>query len=670
MLRNSSGELLTPSVVLFDRDETVVGREARKAQATMPESVAECAKRDMGREHYAHPINGQQIPPEVIQACVLRKLKEDTSAVLGPQFKCVITVPAYFDEPRRKATADAGEMAGLDVLNIVNEPTAAALAFGERLGYLAETGAPLEHLNVLVYDLGGGTFDVTMIELRPGEITTLATDGDVQLGGYDWDSRLVDYVTDQFQNRYQFDVRRDAGSMSRVRAAVEEAKHTLTLREEAALHISHQGMTLDLTISREQFEELTEDLLERTAYTTRQVLAASGLDWSQVSRILLVGGSSRMPMVTKMLTGLSGVKPDQSVNPDEAVARGAAIFADFLLCQSGERQAASRVQVVDVNAHSLGIEGINQATARKENTILIPRNTPLPHEKRRKFVTKEDNQRSVVVQVLEGESKVPDQCAMIGRAAIRNLPAGLPQGTQIVVRYRYETSGRLSVRAEVPGSGKEATIELERDRGISSAGVNRWKQLLASDGGFNAIQQTLNQIRQESTRSGQAPSVPVLQPANSGGATAAAQPLPLHSAAAPPAPGATPSIAPVPQPGTTSGRTASFKPNLAAIPAAAPQHPAPAVLSPQPAPLPSATSGAIANPPEKQDAPTRAAGPRKLPWWGHVAGHVGGAVLGLVIGYYILVWIKPSANFLNLSLPGMPPPAETTENGEPPTDAS
>ena len=297
IVRNAEGDLLTPSVVLFDDDEVVVGKEARTATTVHPDLVAEWVKRDMGLPYYTRPIRGHKFPPEVIQGCILRKLKTDAVRTLGELDRVVITVPAYFDEPRRKATADAGEMAGLKVLDIVNEPTAAALAFGETLGYLTPDAAPKEEMTVLVYDLGGGTFDVTLLRLAPGNIQTFATDGDVQLGGHDWDMRLVDHVADRFKRLHKRDPRQDPVGMNRLLDAAIEAKHALSARGRTTIRVEWAGQVIEVPVTREQFEEMTADLLERTSYTTRQLLAAAGREWKDVTRLLLVGGSTRMPMV-------------------------------------------------------------------------------------------------------------------------------------------------------------------------------------------------------------------------------------------------------------------------------------------------------------------------------------------------------------------------------------
>ncbi len=359
MVANAEGELITPSVVFFSESEVIVGKNARAAITSHPEMVAQWVKRDMGAAYYSHPIRGHYLPPEVIQACILRKLKADLVHALGPETQAVITVPAYFDEMRRKATADAGEMAGLKVLDIVNEPTAAALAFGESQGYLSPGGGSpgrpragdgsLPKLNVLVYDLGGGTFDVTLLHLAAGKVQTLATDGDVQLGGHDWDQCLVDYAAEHYLKMHGLDPRQDPATLNRLFLDAMEAKHALTARSKAGIQINYQGRFAEIAVTREQFEEMSANLLERTAYTSRQLLGAAGLEWKDIQRVLLVGGSTRMPMVARMLQSLSGILPDRSVNPDEAVARGAALYAAHLLAKraaEARRGPAPRPRIV------------------------------------------------------------------------------------------------------------------------------------------------------------------------------------------------------------------------------------------------------------------------------------------------------------------------------------
>ncbi len=488
VIRNSEGELLTPSVVLFTDNEVVVGKEARTATTAQPDLVAEWVKRDMGLPYYTRAIHGQKLPPEVIQACILRKLKADIVTTLGSVERVVITVPAYFDEPRRKGTADAGEMAGLKVLDIVNEPTAAALAFGEKLGYLTPGTTPQAKMTLFVFDLGGGTFDATLLRLAPGNIQTIATDGDVQLGGHDWDMRMAEYVADQFQKEQDLDPRQDRAAMNRVLAAVIDAKHTLSARSRATVRVEMEGRTTEVAVTREQFEEMTADLLERTAYTTRQLLAAAKMEWKDVTRLLLVGGSTRMPMVVNMLRQMSGIEPDRTVNPDEAVARGAALYAAYLMAEEKGGGQQAGLKITNVNSHSLGVEGIAPETLRKTNVILIPRNTPLPAKAKKRFATKSENQRSIAVQILEGESSLPGECTAIGRTVIHDLPEGLPKNWPVEVTFQYGTNGRLKVHAAVPGTHHATTLDLERAVGMSNEGIARWKQPVGAAAGFDSFE--------------------------------------------------------------------------------------------------------------------------------------------------------------------------------------
>jgi len=486
MINNAEGEIITPSIVFFSDHEVVVGKNARTAVTSHPDMVAQWVKRDMGSPFYSHPIRGQYLPPEVIQACILRKLNADIARVAGSGIRTVITVPAYFDEMRRKATSDAGDMAGLRVLDIVNEPTAAALAFGEALGYLSAQGAPQQEINVLVYDLGGGTFDVTLLHLAPGKIQTLATDGDMMLGGHDWDQRIVDFAADNHCKLHQSDPRKDPASLNRLYQDAMEAKHTLTARSRATVQVNFAGQASEVTLTRDQFQEMSADLLERTSYTCRQLLTTAKLKWDQIDRVLLVGGSTRMPMVGKMLLELTGRTADRTVNPDEAVARGAAIYAGYLLARESSSAKAS-FQVTNVNAHSLGVEGIDADTMRKKNVVLIGRNSPLPSKHTEKFTTKSAGQRSIVIKVLEGESPSPSDCIAIGRTVVRDLPAGLPQGWPVEITFEYGINGRLAVHASVPGTKQKTRLELVRDAGLSGDGLNRWRVAVSSAGDFSSF---------------------------------------------------------------------------------------------------------------------------------------------------------------------------------------
>lgn len=476
LAENLEGDKITPSVVLFDEQEVVVGREAVKAMSSDWDRIAECMKRDMGHREYRRAINGKRFPPEVLQAWVLNKLKHDARRTLGNFDKVVITVPAYFDEVRRKATQDAGYMAGLDVIDIINEPTAAALAFGYQRGQLlGEDNQAAKR--VLVYDLGGGTFDVTIMEIGQGEFVTLATDGDVQLGGRDWDERLLDHVAEFYIRKHGADPREDASTYGRLLRDCEDAKRTLSLRHKALIPCDFRGYAERVEVSREKFEELTADLLERTAFTTRQALKSVNLEWPDIDRVLLVGGSTRMPAVVKLLRELSGQEPDMSVSPDEAVAHGAAIHAGLLLAKLHGQ--SPRIRVRNVNSHSLGIIATDTTTKRKQNAVLVPRNTPLPAKAKRIFRTAKDGQKSIVAQIVEGESGDPGECMQIGKCTVHNLPDDLPAGTPIEVRFQYEANGRVQVVVNVAGRQENVTHDLARENNLSPQDLEEWRRSIA-----------------------------------------------------------------------------------------------------------------------------------------------------------------------------------------------
>ncbi len=634
MVNNAEGGLLTPSIVFFGESEVIVGKDARNATTRVPGQVAEWVKRDMGEATYNRPIHGEYLPPEVIQACILRKMKSDASDVFNDDARVVITVPAYFDEPRRKATADAGEMAGLKLLDIVNEPTAAALAFGETHGYLAPGGGVKEALTVLVYDLGGGTFDVTLLKLEPGNIQMIATDGDVQLGGHDWDERIVNHVAESFLKSYGVDPRQDDIALSQIYNAVVEAKHTLTARSRASIQVEYQGKAIAVQLSRDQFADLTSDLLERTSYTTRQLLIDAKMEWKDVNRVLLVGGSTRMPMVTEMIQKLSGIAPDRTVNPDEAVARGAVLYAGYLLAK-GQDGVKPSFEVSNVNSHSLGIEGIDQRTMRKINVILIPRNTALPAKFTNRFVTKMENQRSIVIQVLEGESSVPGECTAIGRTSVRNLPEGMPKGWPVEVTFEYAANGRLAVKAVVPGTHHMAKLELERAVGLTNEGIQRWKSTVDTGAGFDSFGTIAREILGSPGAITSAPGGPsspmtptqpqMVQPqATQPQPAAGSQPMPISSA--PPA-GSAPGPAPVQwaQPDAAKASTPSL-PQTSGT--------ASTPLGASPAHTGQLAQGEKSSPEGK---PSFKIPPQAL----SIIGYVAAAIVGLGLGYLILTMIRP-----------------------------
>ncbi|MBM4001135.1 MAG: Hsp70 family protein [Planctomycetes bacterium] len=482
-LTNAEGDILTPSVVRFDGYDVAVGRPALDAMLTDMPNVAECPKRELGQRVFPKMIGGRQYPPEALEAWVLNKIRLDAARHVGDIEKVVITVPAYFDEVRRKATMDAGYMAGFDVMDIINEPTAAAVAFGFHEGFLRGDGAahgstsPSSSQNVLVYDLGGGTFDVTVMEIRGHDFLTLATDGDMRLGGRDWDQRLVDYVAEEFIRTYGVDPREDPHAFGRLLRACELAKRRLSSEPSATIVFEYEGCPNRTEVTRALFEELTVDLLERTLLTTRQTLEAAGIAWRDVDRILMVGGSTHMPAVPRMLEHLSGRAPDRSVSPEEAVAQGAALHAGLLL--SLHAGAAPPFSIRNVNSHSLGVVAQDAKTHEERNAILIPRNTPIPADARRVFRTRHANQASIRIEIIEGESSSPADCSFVGKCSVRPLPPNLPAKTPIEVRFHYEENGRLNVRVGLPGEPTLLHHELTRENSLSQEHLDRWRHYIS-----------------------------------------------------------------------------------------------------------------------------------------------------------------------------------------------
>lgn len=485
---NSDNEMLTPSaVLLLDDGSAVVGQAALDVALEHPERVATLIKRWMGKESYGHRVAGREFRPETLSAIILRKLVQDAEVRLGPIRQAVITVPAYFDDTRRKATKDAGRIAGLEVLDILDEPTAAALAYSFQPPRPLHGMPPFkpilpeERRTVLVYDLGGGTFDVTLVRLSKERFETLAIEGDFQLGGKDWDDRIVDHVAQRFLEEHGSDPRSTPQSLIALRAAAERAKKTLSKLPQTSITCSHAGKMLTVTLTRTEFEALTRDLLIRTRLTVQQVLRQANLSWDQIDRVLLVGGSTHMPMTGQMLSELSGKAPDNSLAVSEVVARGAALHAGIVAAQSVQheelleddaRRLLEKVVEINVNAHSLGIAVKNQADQRI-NDILIPKNTQLPCAASRVYYTKAENQQRVRVTVLQGDAPEAEHCIQIGECWIDGLPSNLPKGAPVQVRYGVASNGLIDVLALDMTSGRMARTMIHRSSGLSEEDLAR-----------------------------------------------------------------------------------------------------------------------------------------------------------------------------------------------------
>jgi molecular chaperone DnaK len=488
-LPNRDGEMLTPSAVLLENGGAVVGQAALDVSLEQPDKVATLIKRRMGYPSYGRLVAGRELRPETLSAIILRKLIHDAELRIGPVKRAVITVPAYFDETRRKATKDAGRIAGLEVLDILDEPTAAALAYSFQAEPLSDARGSERRSDatfadrqqtVLVYDLGGGTFDVTLVRLSHRRFETVAIEGDVRLGGKDWDDRIVDHVAGLFQRQYGEDPRTDPRSLANLQAAAERAKRTLSKLNQATITCTHAGKMLSLTLSRQEFEVLTRDLLTRTQLTAQQLLRQAGLGWDKIDRILMVGGSSHMPMTGQMLLQISEKNPDRSLAVSEVVARGAAIHAGIVAAKQPEfglelddeaRDALGQVIEINVNSHSLGIEV--KVDEERINDVLIPKNTQLPAQAGRVYRTVVQNQPRVRVKVLQGEARQADACISIGECWIDELPPELPRHSPVQVTCGCGSNGLIDVTAVDMTSGKTARATIHRTSGLSEEDIER-----------------------------------------------------------------------------------------------------------------------------------------------------------------------------------------------------
>ncbi|MCA9220465.1 MAG: Hsp70 family protein [Planctomycetales bacterium] len=494
---NREGDMLTASAIYLDGNQALVGNAAKQAASHTPDKVATFIKRDMGRALYSRAVDGRQFRPETLSAIILRKLKQDAERRIPPIGKAVITVPAYFDDARRKATEDAARIAGFDSIEIINEPTAAAIAYCleaqlNRDGSMDKPDFPDGKLTALVYDLGGGTFDVTAIRLESKRIDTLATDGAVKLGGKDWDDRIVQYVVRQFAERYGVKIPEDR--QQAIANHAESTKKLLTDLPSAPVECFYQDHALRLTLTRAEFEEMTRDLIVQTDVITNSVVSKSvfqgqQLGWKDFNRVLLVGGSTRMPMVKKTLQQISGKEPDDSPDPDQVVARGAAIFAAIkaargiesdLTVEDSLQQELQDIDVIDVNAHSLGIAVKHPKTKEPMTAVLIPKNRQLPFAMSKVFHLTEQGATAVRVQVLEGEAPDPFSNILLGEVRVTGLPPNLPKRAPVQVRLAYNPNGRVSVMALDMTGGRFAHAEIERKSGLTDADIEREAEFVRS----------------------------------------------------------------------------------------------------------------------------------------------------------------------------------------------
>jgi len=461
IITNAEGMRTTPSVVAFTKEgERLVGQLAKRQAIVNPDNTVMSIKREMGTEHRV-TIDDKKYTPQEISAMILQKLKRDAEDYLGePVKKAVITVPAYFTDAQRQATKDAGTIAGLEVLRIINEPTAACLAYGEN---------KQEEHKILVFDLGGGTFDVSILEVAEGVFEVMATAGDNRLGGDDWDNRIVDWMSAEFKKTEGVDLKTDRMAMQRLREAAEKAKVELSSMMETTISLpfitaNQSGPKhMEMKLSRARFEEMTADLLDRTIKPTQRAIEDSGLKASEIDKILLVGGSTRMPMVQKKIHDLLGKEASKGINADECVAAGAAIQGAIL---KGDRKD---IVLVDVTPLSLGLETLGGVF-----TKVIERNTAIPSSKSQVFTTAGNNQTQVEIMVLQGERAMASDNVKLGNFTLDGIPPA-PRGIpQIEVTFNIDSNGILNVSAKDKGTGKNQKITIQSSN-LSKEDIERMK---------------------------------------------------------------------------------------------------------------------------------------------------------------------------------------------------
>jgi molecular chaperone DnaK len=451
VIRNEDGRTTTPSIIYFGDREPIVGKAAKEMRVAQPRNVVQLFKRSMGDEHFLFSANGHDYTPVDLSALVLSYLKAQAERVLRDTVTdAVIAVPAYFTDPQRKATIQAGEQAGLRILKIISEPTAAAMAY-------SYSDKPAKEQTVLVYDLGGGTFDVSLVSIKGDELRVVGTDGNSRLGGADWDGRLLTHLILQIEQTYGMQLTGE--EREKLIPVVEQAKHALSARQNAAIYVQIQGQAVSCTITRSQFENLTRDLLEETQMLVERLLRTTGLSWHDITTVLPVGGAARMPMVRSFIGQVTGKPCMMKHDPDEIVAIGAAIQAS----RDSAPSYPAGVRVTDAIAHSLGIIVESVDRARYLNSIIIPKNSPVPIARTRPYHMRlrRDGKTQLEVFLTQGESSDPQYCVYLGRYLFTDFPSHLESSATLDITYQYDQNGVVQVSAVERSSRQPLKLVVE-----------------------------------------------------------------------------------------------------------------------------------------------------------------------------------------------------------------
>ncbi len=474
-LLNAEGDAETPSVVMLDESNLQVGAKALESLGLKADCVANHIKRELGQELFSRKVGGKEYPPEVLLGLILHKIANDARRQLGDFKYAVVAVPAFFDDARRKSIHDAAAVAGLELLDTINDPTAVAVSYAYRNKFLTakNAGSPRR---IVVCDIGGGSFDVSLLEIENRTVSVLSTDGAYILGGLDWDNRLVAEIARLFKAKYGIDPCQDPNAASQLWQICEQQRRVLSVQDQATIKFQYHDKPARINMTRRQFEDFTRDILTHIYNTIKKTVKKANVDWPQVDHVLLVGGMAGMPIIRKMMKQLAGKEPETFDGSRDAVAHGAALYAAARLTKLKGGQPAFEIK--EVSSHSMGVVATDRKSGQKYHKVLIPRNTRLPVSAKRTFKTDTAGQQTFSIYMVQGESKSLNDCGLIGKCSIDNLPPDLPAGSPLTVEFRCSANGRLTVYLEVPETGQRVTQEIARPSGLSPEDIDSWRNWL------------------------------------------------------------------------------------------------------------------------------------------------------------------------------------------------